>query len=449
MKNFLLKYGHYILLIALIAGIYSRIVKHDFLYFWDDQWVVMNNYTEGDFTWNNLWCILTDFYHGQYAPLNELCYLILYNINGYDARIFHLASLIWHAMNGILCFIFISKLLELQKKLDSNQSRKIALLTSVVFLCHPVNVESVAWVSAAKVLVYSFFYLVALICYLKYVKEKRMVYYFLTFLFFVFSFGGKEQAVTLPVCLLLIDYFLNRDFFKKEVWIEKFPFFIMALFFGLLTIASQSLEIGKPEYPFSQRFILAHYTLFEYLVKSLLPLNLSYLYPFPMQPYEAIPGQFRIYPLVLLCLIGFLYIYRKNKYVIFSFLFFIIHIGVALHIISLSRYAIVADRYTYMSSIGVAFLLAYFIIVIVNRMEQKKVYMKRVIQILCGVYILYFIGYSSSYVRKWENTDTLKSHVRQVLNKRKNLSEELKILEKNSPASLIYKNSMYEEKNDF
>lgn len=89
--------------VIVIAGIlvYYPILSNQLLNLWDDQWVVMNPYTEGGFTIQNMLRILIEFYHGQYASFNEYLYLILYTISGsYDPVVFHLASLLIHIVNA-------------------------------------------------------------------------------------------------------------------------------------------------------------------------------------------------------------------------------------------------------------------------------------------------------------------------------------------------------------
>lgn len=411
----------YLLLVIPVLIVYYPVLSNDFLYLWDDQWVVINHYTSGGINFDNLYRILTDFYHGQYAPVNELSYLLLYSAFGYNPVVFHLASLVWHAANVLLVYVFISKLLFLRGGFSREKISCIAFLTALIFGVHPVNVESVAWVSASKILIYSFFYLLSLLSYLKYVENKKIGYYCLTFLFFIFSFGGKEQAVTLPVCLLLIDYFVKRDLKDKQVWIEKIPFFLFALFFGLLTIQSQGDPGNRPVYPMGQRLMLACYTLFEYFVKCLIPIKLSYLYPFPMQPGESLPLRFWIYPFIILCALFYLYSNRKNAILIFSVLFFVVHVGVALHIISLSRFAIVADRYVYVSCIGFAFLLSYLFVSFCQKLKSKRVAYG--VSLLMLFYVFYLGTYTYLYSKQWKDTNTLKENLRELINSRKDIKD--------------------------
>lgn len=405
----------YLILLTSCIIAYYPILRNDFLYFWDDQWVVMNNYTSGGFSYENIFHIFTEFYHGQYAPMNELFYLLLYSIRGYDPYFFHAICLILHFINSILLFHFVQKMLSYNKSTQKKHI-PIALCTSIIFCIHTVNVESVAWISASKVLIYTFFYLLSLLCYLYYIDRQKTLYYCLTFILFILSFLSKEQAVVLPVCLLLIDYFTKRDFKNSTIWKEKFPFFLFAIFFGLVTIQSQGIPINTLSYSIKERFIFACYAIFEYTVKCIFPLKLSYLYPFPIQPGEVFPFRFFMYPFILLFMIFYLYTKKEDTILIFSVLFFIIHISVAIHIIPISRFAIVADRYVYISSMGVSFLTSY---ILISYYYNSKSYLRKLsIILLASSYISYLGIYTNYYSRQWKDTNTLKSNIRNILKTR-------------------------------
>jgi len=123
-----------ILLIGSVLAVYFPILGNDFLYYWDDQWVGMN----------------TGF--------------------GYKPFWFHLASMLLHAANALLVYICIFRLLELSRRIVVEPRKLVAFFTALIFAVHPFNVESVAWMSASKVLVYSFFYLLATYTFLNYCR---------------------------------------------------------------------------------------------------------------------------------------------------------------------------------------------------------------------------------------------------------------------------------------
>jgi hypothetical protein len=205
-----------VLLIGSVFTAYFPVLGNDFLFYWDDQWVVINSYTEGGLNGTNLLSIFTEFYHGQYAPLNELAYLILYSLFGYNPFWFHLVSVLSHTVNVLLVYVCIKRLLELDLKIVTKYKPLTAFFTALIFAVHPFNVETVAWISASKVLVYSFFYLSAALAFLFYTKQGKLQYYFLTLFLFICSFLGKEQAVSFPLWLLLIYWLTGYDFKNKK-----------------------------------------------------------------------------------------------------------------------------------------------------------------------------------------------------------------------------------------
>ncbi|MFR2615805.1 hypothetical protein [Parabacteroides goldsteinii] len=404
------------LLLLVCVLVYFKVLQADFLYYWDDQVIVMNQYTVGGWSWNNLWHICTDFHAGQYAPVMEMNFLTLYTFFGYNPFWFHLANLCWHLGCVCLTGLFIVELLKTHGRFSNKEIHLIAFLTAFIFSIHPFNVESVAWVSAVKILIYSFFYLLATICYLRYIKTMKEKDYLLTLFLFAVSFLAKEQAVTLPLLLILIDWFCHRNLKEKALWVEKLPFFILSLFFGIITILSQAGGGDAPVFPFGQRIVLACYTLFEYLTKSLFPIGLNYLYPFPILPEESLPVRFWIYPLLVICIISWLWVNRKNKLLLFGACFFVIHLLVALNIISTSRQAIVADRYSYMSNIGIIFL----VVVMLVRLKSKwgNTYKWKGALVAFLMYSFYLGGYTYIYSTRWENTETVKLHINELLKER-------------------------------
>jgi hypothetical protein len=187
------KYLYPALLVACVVTVYFPILGNNFLYYRDDQWVVMNHYTGSGFTRANLWAILTEFYHGQYAPFNELFYLILYSLFGYDPFPFHLSGLLLHIANACLVYYCFRLLLESGEKIKTENAAPVAFLTAMIFAVHPFNTEAVAWISASKILVYTFYYLMASGCFLLYMKRGKFRYYIFTLALFIFSFLGKER----------------------------------------------------------------------------------------------------------------------------------------------------------------------------------------------------------------------------------------------------------------
>lgn len=290
-----------------------------------------------------------------------------------------------------------------------------------MFAIHPFLVEAVSWISASKVVLYSFFYLLSLIFYIHYVKEKKARLYVIAIVCFVISFGAKEQAVTLPVCLILLDFILNRNRKDWWLWLEKLPFIFFSLLFGVITMLSQAATgdgvlSNAAQYPLFQRFVFSCYSLTEYFFKSCLPYRLSYLYPFPNPIGSALPLWFLIYPLAVIFIIILFWRFFKIRWVFFGILFFLIHLITVLHLIPISRFVIIADRYAYLGSIGIFFIVSWlFDQLLLSKYSENK----NVIIIPFVFYVFTLTLYCNNRVRDWYNTDTIKREVRIILKQRK------------------------------
>lgn len=167
-------------------------------------------------------------------------------------------------------------------------------------------------------------------------------------------------------------------------------------------------------YPFHQNIVFASYSLFEYLTKCLIPIKLSYIYPFPNVIGEPLLARFLIYPFVLIVLAITFWNFLKQRWVFFGLSFFIIHLAVALHIIPLSRFAIIADRYVYVSAIGIFFTMAWLL-------EQAIIKNVKGLSIVLSFSFLYVVIlgiYAHQHAKVWHNSDTLKSELKELLEQR-------------------------------
>ena len=404
-------------LVLIVVAVFISIIGHRFLYQWDDHWVLFNQYTDAGLNPRNLWNVLTEFYRGQYAPFNELSYILIHSVFGYTPMAFHAASILWHVANTVLLFLVLNRLLKMipnNSLLD--QSKSIAWICTLLWAVHPVNVEPVAWISASKVLVYAFYYLAALLSYLYYIERPRIGKYIGLLALFVASFLGKEQAVVLPLAFLLVDYVTKREGGVGYLLLEKAPFFILSLLFGIVTIISQGAGGNMPEYSLCQRLLFCGYTLYEYMVNTILPLNLMYLYPFPTTPDGDMPPMMYVYPLMILAATYIIYVMRKERILVFGVSFFVVHLLVALHLISISRFAIVADRYNYLAMVGPLLVIAYYLCL----WSQKN---KLAARVIVGLYFAYLCTYTIIYQQNWENSEHVKRHVKELVDANESSSD--------------------------
>lgn len=410
------KWGVYLFFALVCFIVYSPVLRNDFLFGWDDHWMVVNDMTLSGWTWENLKRVFFEAHQNQYAPMTELNFLFLYTFFKLDPTWFHLASILWHIGCVILIYSFINKVLMINKEISDTDSQTLGFMTAFLFSIHPMNVEPIAWLSAVKVPIYGFFYLAGLLFYLKYIQNQRTTDYLLVILFFICSCLGKEQAVTFPICLILVDWFTHRDMRSFSLWVEKLMFLCIAIFFGIIAIIAQT-NVSEGTYPFKgERIFFVCYSLFEYITKGLFPINLNYLYPYPIENGATLPLRFYLYPLLTIGLCFYLYTLRNNRILMFSVGLFFVNLLFSLNIIDMYRATIVADRYFYLSGIGLILFVCYGFMQLSHKLTITKKWTLKIISI---IYICYLVGYSFSYSMCWKNMDTIQMHMREVLDENK------------------------------
>jgi hypothetical protein len=409
--------------------VYFPVVTLDFQRAWDDGWMVKNHYTILGFTPENLKAVFTEFYAAQYGPINEVIYMAIHAAFGYDPAVYHLYPLLLHIANSCLVLLFIRQLIA--GRVNATTARRVSFLTALLFAIHPLQVESIAWISASKIPLYTLFTLLALLTYIRYVRTGKVRFYIGTFLLFVCAFGSKEQCVVLPVTLALLDWALGRTPLlcgekteehpiAKKSWgyllLEKMPFILFALIAGLCTYANQSAYLIDKwaGYPPGQRIVFACYSLVEYFGKLAFPVNLLYLYPFPMAPGKALPVHFFIYPVVIaaVCVFFVKIFKRKHWPVFFGLLFFLVNMVLILHIVAMSRFSIIADRYVYLGSAGIFFIAAWYG---VSWWQEKRGSARKGVVIAAACYLLYLGAYAHFRTYTWKDSETLKKEFRELI----------------------------------
>jgi len=401
------RYTNLFVVAALLAVTYiafSSSLKNGFTN-WDDPGYITENSAVWHLKSENIKIFFSDFFMGNYHPLTMLSFALDYNSAGINPYRYHLVNILFHLLNTFFVFFFIYRL--------SGKKIIAATIVALFFGIHPIHVESVTWISERKDVLYAFFFITALLAYLKYYEKKAgsILFYFLTFILFVLSALCKPAAVTLPVVMLLTDFYLKRKFDLKCI-IEKVPFFIVAIVFGIISIKAQASSSSISEWSaisIPHRFMFASYGFMAYIFKLVLPFNLSAFYPYPTKfPItEALPLMYYIAPFILAGLFFLVYKSLKiSRVYAFGFLFYFINIALVLQFLTVGA-ALMADRYTYISSVGLAFIAGMEADRIYN---NKKAYASILKYIISGILLVLFIVYTYlTYQRTqvWKNNDTL------------------------------------------
>ncbi len=394
--------------IALILIVFFNSLHNGFLYESDDNWQLLNNKQVYNLAFSNIFNYFTSFYYGQYSPINTFVYSLLYYFFGLDPFWFHFLNVSVHILNALLVYKLIRVLISSSGSGDEN-AEIIAFIVSLLFGLHPMQTEAVVWISSSKIILYSFFFFLSLICYVKFVKDGKRLYLKYSLLLFIISIGAKEQAIVLPLCLLVIDVYCKRAHNFLYLIREKYIFFIIAFAFGVISIYAQrstgfKLVDSQNYYTLYQRVVLACYATITYIINLISPVYLWKSNAFPFLPSQEMPGYLIIYPiLVLLLIFHTIKIWnrkdRSEGTLVFCVLFFLVNIILLLHLVPMARWSLMADRYVYIPSVAVFFLITSVSI----RTIKNYFYHKTTAVIVLATYIIVCCGSSYYLSNIWGN----------------------------------------------
>lgn len=275
---------------------------------------------------------------------------------------------------------------------------------ALLFGIHPMRVESVAWITERKDLLYALFYLAALLFYLRYIASGKKAQLLLTFIFFTLSLFSKIQAVTFPFALVLLDWYLKRKIDKKVV-LEKAAFFAGSLFFGLLvgiTFLFKKAEVitWSKILSFAEQIALSGYAYVVYILKAVVPYVTSALYPAPsgLQPEHWIGVA-----LAIVIVAGAVAVYRKYSFITFGILFFTFNVLFLPMAAAVGDTTFLNDRYTYIAYLGLFFMMAMALQQISKQFPSSRIP-------VAGLAIAMLLASSVltiRYIPAWKNSETL------------------------------------------
>lgn len=391
---------------------------------WDDFTYVVNNKLVRDTGNTTVKDVFTTPVSSNYHPLTILSMRMNNNEcsgcpEGISPAPFIRWNIILHVLNTILVFFLVWLL--------TARNMFAALLVAAIFGIHPMHVESVAWISERKDVLYSFFFLAGLLSYIHFKQEKKNFWLVITFVLFILSCLSKAVAVVFPLMMILINYWLDErelkpgNIFTGKSFAILLPFFIVSLVTGLVAYRIQngqdipglvSIAGSTPDvvdatgsYSVWEKFRNATYGFSAYIIKFLAPFRLSAFYPYPGSPelesktYTVLLG---IAPLAfLLVSAAAMLSLRKVKIVAFGLAFYFVAVVFVLQFIPVG-YAIIADRYSYLPYIGLAIIPAYLI---AGSGKFRKPLLAASLLFVAMLFIL-----SQKQVKVWENTESLWSN---------------------------------------
>lgn len=382
--------------------IYAHTFTNGFVSMDDYLFVTENPYIEG-FTIDNLKHNFSHPTGGHFQPITQLTYMIDHLIGGLNPFIYHLTSLLIHLLNIALVYFLIIRLFK---------NKTTGFIVAFLFAIHPLSVETVCWTATRNGLVFTSFYLLALIMYVKYLKESFGIKYLLiSFLLACISILSKSAGITIPFTLILVDLLYERKVTVRSI-VEKLPFLALSVFGGLGAIWAArelgSMNINPLSFNLLDRFFIINSSFLLYILKIVFPIGLKNMYFLPGKTDSLLPFFFYISPVINIFLFVLAFLKRKSiKDAVFGFLFYLLTISIFLQFVQIGG-TFASERYAYLPNIGIFIVVAIIFRTINEAQENANLQFSKILitLVIAGMSIFFAIQ-TWNRVKVWEDGETL------------------------------------------
>jgi tetratricopeptide (TPR) repeat protein len=355
------------LFLAVITfAVYWQTVNHQFVSYDDGVYITENPHVKAGLTMEGVNWAFTATQGSNWHPITWLSHMLDVSMFGLRPGPHHLMNAAYHAANTALLFLLLLRM---------TGARWPSVFAAALFALHPMHVESVAWASERKDVLSAFFWILTLLLYERYVKHPGRMRYFLTLCAFILGLMSKPMLVTLPLVMLLMDYWpLGRmtgltdqrapgiSVLKPCLWrliLEKAPFFAMSAIISIVTIYAQhkgGAIASVSGLPFSFRAINALWSCVLYMGKMIWPLHLAVIYPIP-STLTILQGLFSGLLLAGISAIA-VRSAKQHPYFLTGWLWYLITLVPVIGLVQVGRQSM-ADRYTYIPFIGLFIVIAW------------------------------------------------------------------------------------------
>lgn len=338
--------------------------------------------------------VFTSMHYGLYKPLVLSSFGLEHALFGLNPLVFHLDNMLLHTANAALVFLLFRKLFGKDWP---------AFFTAALFACHPMHVESVAWVSERKDVLASFFFLSAMLTYERHAEGGGKRWLFFSWGLFICSLASKPMGISMPFVLLAWDYARGRELTRQLICSKLFYLAAAAAIIGLSFIGlHEAQSIFPAQLKLWQRAQLVYYETAVYLIRIFAPVNLSAHYDWPALVNGELPARFAAAQLAVpAALLAGLWLWRRSRIAIFGLLFFVFTLAPALQWVPTS--GIHSDRYSYLPYLGPFCILAWY----TARLAEKGVAARRLVVIASCAAVVTLSALTWQRCKVWRDSETL------------------------------------------
>lgn len=375
---------------------FAPIVDTGFVDFDDDIYVSANPHIQQGIDAGSLRWALTSFYAANWHPITWLSHMVDWELYGSKPLGHHLSSLLVHLAGVLVLFFALSRMTGAPGR---------SAFAAALFAVHPLHVESVVWLAERKDVLCALFWFLSIAAYARWRETPRLFLGFAVTLFATLALMSKPMAVTLPLTLLLLDFWPLGSTRPRTVMAalrDKAPLYVLCAGAAWLTVMAQraSQAISSIEAcPIGQRIGNALVAYVMYLVKMVWPVELSVFYPHPgaTLPAWEILGAAGV--LVLFSVVA-VRLRRARPYLLFGWLWYLVTLVPVIGLVQVGEQAM-ADRYTYVPLVGIFVALSW---------GMGDIVASRAPRVATGVAIavvVLLIGLTRFQVRFWKDAETL------------------------------------------
>jgi len=401
-------------LVLATSAVYYQVYSYEFVNFDDPVYVFANPNIRTGLTLTTIKWAFTAGYAGNWHPLTWLSHALDWQLFGSDPAGHHITNLIFHIASTLLLFIVLKQM---------TGALWPSAFVAALFALHPLHVESVAWVAERKDVLSTFFWLLTMWAYVRFVSRPRIWRYLLVLVFFALGLMSKPMLVTLPFVLLLLDYWpLERIGSKGKkagskrslvyLVIEKIPLFAMVLASSVVTFIVQrkgrELPLAGEGCGFLVRLANASISYLQYITRMIWPARLAVFYPHPGQNISFLYAA--ISAVLLLAVTIVILRFAKNRRYLFTGWFW--YLGTLVPVIGIVQvgYQAMADRYTYITLTGLFIIIAWGASELFEKWHYRKVVLRT-----SSLIILSALAICTSFqLRYWRSDVSLFRHALKV-----------------------------------
>jgi tetratricopeptide (TPR) repeat protein len=404
------------LLIALVTFfLYWQVRVSEFVSLDDTDYVTQNAHVNTGLTWSNIAWAFTSGHASNWHPLTWISLMLDCQLFGMNFQALHLINVILHIAASLLLFVFLRR---------ATGTFWRCAFVAALFAWHPAHVESVAWVSERKDVLSALFFMLTLLAYHEYAKRPSLKFYVTSLQLFALGLMAKPMLVTLPFVLILLDVWPLRRLViggksdssqiaaipLRRIIMEKAPFLVLSLASCRITYAVQSAGGSTAALgiiPMKLRLFNAAISCCCYLGKLFCPVNLAAFYPYDMSPKcWLVGGSIFILAAITVCAI---LQFRRFPFLAVGWLWFLGMLVPVIGIIQVGQQSM-ADRYTYLPSIGIFFGITWMLAELsTNRATLITLFSTAAVAALIACLAL-----TPSQVGFWRNSETLYRHAVEV-----------------------------------